>query len=198
MHRPQQHAIAVGGCVYIVELSTPSITNFKPRAAWRAVRDWLASMQLIQAASGLTRGHRHRGVERSGEVFHERESWLLDHNDGQHDSGTSSVRRHSIETRSFDPSRRMLLSSIVSLTWTARPVIRGNSNCTSIARAVFVTCALRATKTVPVERLAHPDRPGSHHQTPCASVGSTATQTPGWRLSSISTGVAVTMAAGQP
>jgi len=61
------------------------------------------------------------------------------------------------------------------------PVINCNRNCTSITAdcARVATLASSARKTPgPVERLEQPDRPGSHHQTPLGSFGSTAMHSP--------------------
>jgi len=56
-----------------------------------------------------------------------------------------------------------------------------------------VTVAKLAGKTVgPVDRLEHPDRPGSHHQTPFSSLGSTATQNPGCRSPRSASGAVLT------
>ena len=76
------------------------------------------------------------------------------------------------------------------------PDIRCSWKRTSIAAEPgdAATVASSARNTVgPVVRREHPDGPGSHHQTPCASAGSTAMQSPGWPTPTTLRGVAVTM-----
>ena len=114
----------------------------------------------------------------------------------QRDSGMSKSLRDSVATCTPDTTARSLPPSSTSRTSAKGEVVECSwiRKLTSISPdgAGRATCAYSALKTPgPVDRLEQPDRPGSHHHTPCPSSGSTATHRP-WEATPTSIGRAVT------
>jgi hypothetical protein len=119
-------------------------------------------------------------------------------------SGTSRSFRRAVVTRAPVAAARILPSWIARRTSAKLGNVDPGRPCscrrnpTSMvadsARATTVASSARK-RPGPVERLEQPDCPGSHHQTPCGSPGSTATHNPGG-LPRTSIGAVVTMYRG--